>query len=810
MSTKKHAGGKSAGKHNGSQVGKPASRAPSVRDSVIQWLAACEQPQSLDDLVGGLGLTRLRDQQTLIEALVALHEAGEVKLDRRGRYRLTAPAQPPTRAPAQPPAPSPARSSAPPAARVAGSTGKPATPVAPKPRSQPAPEAGTPVAPPGPGSVVEGVVSVRGDGYGFVQLAPELRAAGDVFVPARDMAGVLDGDRLRVRVANVDDRGRLEGRLLEILDGGRKTLTGRLHCDGNTTLLIPSDPHQPELAIAEGGLCKAKQGQVVVAEILRSGDRRAPLTARVVEVLGEYLGAGVEIEAAIRTHNLPHEFSVATLDEAAAFGDTVAVDGARHDLRDLPLVTIDGADARDFDDAVCAQPVRGGGWRLWVAIADVSHYVRPGSALDTEAIARGTSVYFPERVVPMLPEALSNGLCSLNPDVDRLCMVCEMRIGATGETRQSRFYPAVMRSHARLIYEQVAALLDNPKGADLARRHPELVAPLQVLDAAFGALFQARTARGAIDFESTETRVVFGADRKIEAIVPTVRTRAHRIIEECMIAANVAAAKFVGQHETPAPFRVHATPDPEKVEVLREFLNARGLSLGGGAVPEPADYQRVVASLEGRDDAGLVQQTLLRSLMQARYAATDDGHFGLALEHYAHFTSPIRRYPDLLLHRAIKYSLAHRKAGAIRHILGRHKADTTPSTAAMGELADHCSMTERRADEATRDVMSWLKCEYMSHHVGEEFDGIVTGVTSFGVFVELEGLYIDGMVHISRLGHDYFEFDARRHRVVGSRSGAVFALGTKMRVKVVRAGLDDRKIDLEPVATRPSRRKRPA
>lgn len=792
-----------ASKSGGPRTKNKSADAAVARDPIRDQLAGKTDAQSIDDLVAGLGLRRLDQQQTMIRELVAMTRDGELTIDRRGRYRLAAAGPDAGRKGGRKAAISP-RSTGGDDARASGG-GKPASgsDKAVSKRDTGTTAAVSPALDKWvdvkPGAVVEGIVSVRGNGYGFVVLPPAQRAAGDVFLPSREMDGVLDGDRLRVRVTAVDDRGRLEGRRLEIVEPGRKQLVGRLHVDGDVALLVPSDPHQSELVIAQGGHGKARQGQVVVAEILRSADRRATPTARVVEVLGDHLEAGMEIEAAIREHGLPYVFSKAALGEAKSCGETVpkGMSKARRDLRTLPLVTIDGADARDFDDAVCARSVRGGGWRLWVAIADVSAYVTPGSALDDEARERGTSVYFPERVVPMLPEALSNGLCSLNPQVDRLCMVCEMRIDAAGETQGARFYAAVIRSHARLIYDQVAALLEDPQASQLAQRQPDLVEPLQALDGVYAALLAARSRRGAIDFESTETRIVFDANRKIEAIRPVQRTRAHRLIEECMIAANVEAAKFVGQHEVPAPFRVHAAPDVQKVAQLREFLKLRGVSLGGGAVPEPGDYARAVAVLQDRPDAGLVQTMMLRSLMQARYAAADDGHFGLALDHYTHFTSPIRRYPDLLLHRAIK------------HILARRKISTASCSAEeMGVLCDHCSSVERRADEATRGVITWLKCEYMSHRVGERFDGIVTGVTSFGVFVELEGLYVDGMVHISRLGQDYFDHDASRQRIVGRRNGAVFALGTRLRVQVVRVGLDDRKIDLEPVTNGRPRHRR--
>jgi ribonuclease R len=427
-----------------------------------------------------------------------------------------------------------------------------------------------------------------------------------------------------------------------------------------------------------------------------------------------------------------------------------------------------------------------------VAIADVSAYVQPGTVLDAEAQNRATSVYFPENVIPMLPEALSNGLCSLNPQVDRLCMVCEMKVGRDGEVAKSKFYPAVMRSRARLIYEDVAEILENPLGPE-AQQRPELVAPLQTLQAVFEALFAAREKRGAIDFEGTETKIVFGAQRKIEKIVPVLRNVAHRLIEECMIAANVEAAKLVDKHQMPALYRVHAEPDADKVALLREFLAGRGLSLAGGSTPKAADYAHTLAQVKGREDATVVQSVMLRSLMQARYSPENTGHFGLALGHYAHFTSPIRRYPDLLLHRAIK------------HVLARAKPRTFDYSAAQMEgLGAHCSMAERRADDATRDVSTWLKCEFMRHRVGEEFAGVVTSVASFGLFIELEGLYIEGMVHVSNLGDDFYEFDARHQRLVGSRSKRVFALGERLRVRVTRVSLDERKIDLEALPARNS------
>jgi ribonuclease R len=473
--------------------------------------------------------------------------------------------------------------------------------------------------------------------------------------------------------------------------------------------------------------------------------------------------------------------------EAAAIPDTVhaAQLAGREDIRQLPLVTIDGADARDFDDAVYARAEKKG-WTLWVAIADVAAYVRPGTPLDREATARGNSVYFPQQVIPMLPEKLSNGLCSLNPGVDRLCMVCEMRVMPDGEIANARFFEGVMHSKARLIYENVAAVID-PQAPPAERPVPAEVVPhLKTLDAVFSALFAAREKRGAIDFETVETRIVFGTGRKIERIVPVQRNRAHRLIEECMIAANVEAAKFVGKHKLPLLYRVHEEPDAAKLVALREFLSVRGMSLSGGAKPQAMDYAKAAAAARARPDGVLIQMQLLRSMMQARYQPENLGHFGLALTDYAHFTSPIRRYPDLLLHRAIKHALHKRRP--------EHFEYTAEQMAALGT---HCSMSERRADEATRDVATWLKCEFMRHRVGEEFDGTVSAVTSFGLFVTLEGLYIDGLVHVSSLRNDYYEYDNRLQRLVGSRLHQVYALGDGARVRVLRVNLDERKIDLE-------------
>ncbi|WP_273453323.1 ribonuclease R [Nevskia ramosa] len=726
-----------------------ASPLPS-RNHILKTLVESAEPMTLDELIAHFGLKKLNEQEAFTKRLVAMAREGQLTAaDRRGAYRA-----------------------------VLTEDGQ------------------TIEAAPRSGILVDGKVLAHRDGYGFVQ--PDGSAhgdkSGDVFLSPRQMNSLMNGDRVRVRVTGTDARGRREGSLVDVLERGTSQVVGRLHASsiggGGIFTVIPSNPKHPELVVPSTELGGAKPGQMVVAELTAPpGDRTMPV-GRIVEILGDHMAPGMEIAAAIRAHKLPFEWPQGVEAEAEAYGPVVtpAQWGDREDLRELGLMTIDGADARDFDDAVYAEAVkgwRGGGWKLWVAIADVSSYVTVGSALDAEATERGTSVYFPNNVIPMLPEALSNGLCSLNPKVDRLCMVCEMRVAKDGEVSKSKFYPAVMRSKARLIYDDVAAMLADPE-CDQAKAQPELLAPLNTLREVFEALFAAREARGAIDFEGTETKIVFGEGRKIEKIVPVQRNVAHRLIEECMIAANVQGALLVDKHKMPSLFRVHAPPDGDKVAILREFLAGRALRLGGGDSPVAKDYATLLASVKGREDASLIQTVMLRSLMQARYQPANDGHFGLALTHYAHFTSPIRRYPDLLLHRAIK------------HVIAKGKPKTfTYSVQQMEALGAHCSMAERRADDATRDVNTWLKCEFMRHRVGEDFDGIVASVAPFGLFVELTGLYIEGMLHVSQLKGDFYEFEAKHQRLVGSRSKTVYALGQKIRVKVVRVSLDERKIDLE-------------
>jgi ribonuclease R len=626
--------------------------------------------------------------------------------------------------------------------------------------------------------LIRGRVQGHPDGFGF--LVREDRGE-DIFLGPAEMHKVLHGDRVMARVAGVDRRGRPEGRIIEVLEHVQKRVVGRLHDERGVLFVIPEDRRiAAELLVAPDGGGGAKPGQVVTAEILVQPARHTRPVARIVEVLGSYADPGMEIEIALRKHALPHAFAREAERRCEKFSDEVTAQDrrGRRDIRDLPLVTIDGETARDFDDAVYCEAAEGGGFRLVVAIADVSHYVHHGDALDREARERGNSVYFPRRVIPMLPERLSNGLCSINPGVERLCVMCDMAIDTAGDIASYRFAPAVMRSHARLTYTEVADVLAKPRG-EAARRQHNLVPQLKELYRLYKVLAQARERRGAIDFETVETELVFDDRGKIERIMAVARNDAHRVIEECMLAANVCASDFLREHDHPMLYRVHEGPTPEKLTALREFLKGFGLHLTGGAMPHAADYAKLLRQIKDRPDIQLLQTVMLRSLRQAVYSPDNVGHFGLAYESYTHFTSPIRRYPDLLVHRAIKAVLARR-----RYDPGNWR-----------ELGELCSMTERRADEATRDVVSWLKCYYMRDKVGETFDGSISGVAAFGIFVALDGVYVEGLVHVSELGKDYFHFDAARHHLLGERTSRRFRLGDRVRVKVVRVDLDSSKID---------------
>ena len=632
--------------------------------------------------------------------------------------------------------------------------------------------------------LVRGRVLGHKDGFGF--LVTE-NTRDDIFISPYEMRALFTGDIVLARVIETDYKKREEAHIVEILERNTQHVVGRFLKEGHSMFVVPdSKTINQDVLIPQGEAADAKIGQYVAAEIMTQPTARRQATGRIVEVLGDELSPGMEIEIAIRSHGLPHRWPEAVKDEAMDVGKEVREQdkNGRKDLRDLPLVTIDGEDAKDFDDAVYCEPKPKGGWRLVVAIADVSHYVKPGSALDEEAFERGNSVYFPGRVIPMLPFVLSNGLCSLNPNADRLCMVSDMTISAEGKLTQFHFYEAVMRSHGRLTYTEVANIIAGKTKAKMAL-HPQLNA----LHDLYKALSKQREYRGALEFETTETRIVFGQQGKIKKIVPSQRNVAHRIIEECMLAANVSAAKFLAKNGLPLLYRVHEGPKASKLENLHAFLNSMGLSLGGKDKPTPLDYSAVLRSIEDRPDANIIQTVLLRSLQQAVYTPSNGGHFGLAYESYTHFTSPIRRYPDLMVHRAIRHAVQHDK-----------KQEFMYDEKAMAKLGQHCSVTERRADAATYDAVDWLKCYYMRDKLGQEYDGMITGVTSFGVFIELQKVYVEGLLHISALKGDYYHFDAIHHCLTGKHSGQQYKLGDAIRVMVARVDLDQRQIDFELVA----------
>lgn len=635
----------------------------------------------------------------------------------------------------------------------------------------------------------KGTVIGHREGFGFLQIDGK---KDDLFIPNHQMQKVMHGDFVLAQPAGLDRRGRREVRIVRVLESRKKQIVGRFFLENGFSYVVPDDSRiGRDILVPNEHRNGARMGQVVVVELQeRSASFSQPIGV-ITEILGDNMAKGMEVEIALRNHDIPHKFPSAVEKYVKKFTEEVPEEAkkGRVDLRNLLLVTIDGEDARDFDDAVYCEK-HGKGWKLWVAIADVSYYVRLRSALDVEAHNRGNSVYFPNRVVPMLPEILSNGLCSLNPQVDRLCMVCEMQISAKGKLTDYRFYEAVMNSHARLTYTKVAKMLEGDE--ELRSRYSTLVPHLEELYKLYQTLLSARHQRGAIDFETIETKFIFNAMGRIERIEPVVRNDAHKIIEECMILANIAAANFMEKHKEPALYRIHATPSEEKLTSFRTFLSEFGLNLEGGLKPTTKDYAALLEKVKERPDHELIQTMLLRSLSQAVYHADNIGHFGLALEEYAHFTSPIRRYPDLTLHRGIKY-LLDKEQGAKRKTTdtgGYHY-----SFDEMDLLGNHCSMTERRADDATREVADWLKCEYMQDHVGGEFSGVISSVTGFGLFVRLDDLFIDGLVHISTLENDYYQFDAAKQRLIGENSGMQYRLGDKVCIKVEAVHLENKMVD---------------
>jgi len=657
-------------------------------------------------------------------------------------------------------------------------------------------------------SMVGKVIGHR-DGFGFVSIDGE---SEDVYLANRQMQQVFDGDTVKVEVTGVDQRGRREGVIVEVVEHNTQQLVGKLMMHRGLPQVVPENTRiQNWLALEDNDVATAKEGDYVMVELTQQPGQRQQARGRITEVLGDRRTVGVATELAIRSHDIPFEWPEAVEEEARRFGSEPAEADKAHrvDLRQLPLVTIDGEDARDFDDAVYCEPKKTGGYRLWVAIADVSHYVQVGSALDQEAHKRATSVYFPDRVVPMLPEALSNGLCSLKPDVDRLTMVCEMTISASGKLSGYVFYEGLIRSHARLTYNEVGALLEL-EGVDPKHntgRNAHLLPQLRYLHDLYKVLRKARSERGAIDFETVETRIVFDDEKRIEAIVPIRRHDAHKLIEECMLCANVATARALDRSGLEALYRVHSGPSEQKLTNLREFLGEIGLSLQGGEEPSPKDYQMLLSNLGERPDAAVIQTMMLRSLSQAVYHPENEGHFGLHYAGYTHFTSPIRRYPDLLVHRALRYLV---RSGGGEAPACFHKVGDAPNIdrkkiypydlEALIAQGGNSSVAERRADEASRDVMAFLKCEFLQGHVGSEHEGIITAVTGFGMFVELQDLYIEGLVHITALPQDFYQFDQAHQRLIGERTRRVFQLGDALKVQVLAVNLDQRKIDLGVVA----------
>ena len=626
-------------------------------------------------------------------------------------------------------------------------------------------------------NLIPGRIQGHADGFGF--LIPD-QGGDDIFLSSREMMQVLHNDRVMVQTIGQDRKGRPEGKVIEILERKNETLVGRVVQGQGVTIVAAEDKRiNQDFLIPYHFDMDAKPGQIVVIEITAQPSFKSRPMGKVIQILGNYADSGMEIEIALRKHQLPYNFSEETIEIAESFSKKVTEKDfkGRIDVRDLSLITIDGETARDFDDAVYAESIDKN-WRLVVAIADVSFYVQPDKILDKEAFERGNSVYFPRRVIPMLPEALSNGLCSLNPHVDRLCMICDMMLDQQGKVISYKFYPSVMESKARMTYTDVSTLL-NETSPELTEKYKAIIPHIKNLDSVYKILTKQRHARGAIEFASSETIMIFNDQGKIDRIEPVIRNEAHRIIEECMLAANVCAANFLIEHEHPALYRIHEGPTEERLENLQIFLAEFGFMLGGGDKPSIKDYATVIEKIKGRPDEHLLQTVLLRSMQQAVYSPDNIGHFGLAYEAYAHFTSPIRRYPDLLIHRAIKATLEKKKMPA----------------ANWNVLGQHCSMTERRADDATRDVSSWLKCYYMQDKIGEIYEGTVAGVTSFGLFVSIDGIYIEGLLHVTELGNDYFTYDKARHAMVGERSHVIYRLGDRLKVKLVRVDLELSKID---------------
>lgn len=645
--------------------------------------------------------------------------------------------------------------------------------------------------------LLRGTVIGHRDDYGFLRVEG---SKDDLYLSAEQMKMTIHGDVVLAQALDADRKGRREARIVRVLVPKTSQIVGRFFVDAGTGFVVPDDSRLSfDILVPADSINGARIGYIVVVELTQRPTCRTKAVGKIIEILGDKMDTSMVIDIALRTHEIPHHWPHQVAAQVVNLSEQVpeVAKKGRINLCKLPLVTIDGEDARDFDDAVYCEKKRGGGWRLWVAIADVSYYVRPRTALDDEARNRATSVYFPSQVIPMLPEVLSNGLCSLNPHVDRLCMVCEMTLSAQGRLSTAKFYEAVMNSHARLTYNKVYRILQGDQA--LREQYHLLIKHLEELYAMYHVLNQARSERGGIAFETEEAKFIFNAEHRIERVERTVRNDAHNLIEECMIIANVAAARFVEKHNEPSLFRVHDRPSDDHISALRSVLSELGLTLGGGNKPQPKDYATLMDAVAERPDHEMLQTMLLRSMKQAIYDPENRGHFGLALSSYGHFTSPIRRYPDLALHRAIKYQLAKEHA--------KLKERWTPSGGwhsefeEMLQLGAHCSMAERRADEATRNVADWLKCDYMQDHVGAVFSGIIVSVTGFGFFVRLNELFIDGLVHVSSLDNDYYRYDNIGQRLIGESSGAIYRLGDTVEIRVEAVHIDERKIDFALVSS---------
>jgi len=709
------------------------------RQYILQVLEHLKQPAELEELIEAFGLSDEEAINKLTYRLKAMERAGQILFDRKQRYGLVEHM-----------------------------------------------------------NVHLGVVLAHADGFGFVKMD---KGGDDWYLSPRDMKPLLPNDRVLVTVKGVNRKGRIEASVARIIEEGNKNIVGQYHEQDGLKYVVPEDKRiNFEIQLDATSTLKAKLGELVLVELLQRPTRYNPAKGLMIEILGEPMAPGMEIAIALRSFDLPFVWPKAVEEECANLhAEVMKADiKGRRDLTQLPLVTIDGEDARDFDDAVFCEKKATGGWRLWVAIADVSHYVKPDSALDLEGQNRGNSVYFPGEVIPMLPEILSNGLCSLKPDVHRLAMICEMTVSQQGNLSGYQFYPAVIRSHARLTYTQVWQYLSKPEQLPkdfLGKNHQRLIEPLNEIYRLFHALSKARYQRGCIDFDTVETGFIFSADRKIESIRPIYRNDVHKIIEECMILANVASARFLVKLKAQGVFRNHQGPTQKKLDTLRGYLGQLGLSLSGGEKPTPKDFEHLLESIKERVDVEQIQLMMLRSLSQAQYETENEGHFGLALAGYSHFTSPIRRYPDLILHRLIKYQLVQ-QGSKDRGVESGYQYSPEKLT----QLTSQCSLTERRADEATRDVSDWLKCEYMQHKIGEKYAGQVASVTGFGLFVRLDEIYIEGLLHISALSRDYYRFDATSQSLIGERTGQRFGIGDKMTIRVARVSLEDRKIDFELVS----------